>query len=77
MITQICRRNHPFGRKLRGTEEPLDESERGSEKAGLKLNIKKNKDYGIQSHHFMGNRWRNNGNRDRLYFLGLQIHCRW
>ena len=23
----------------------------------------------IQSHHFMGNRWVNNGNSDRLYFL--------
>ena len=42
-----------------------------SEKAGLKLNIQKNEDHGIQSHHFMVNRWRNNGNSDRLYFLGL------
>ena len=25
----------------------------------------------------MANRWRNNGNRDRLYFLGLQNHCTW
>ena len=32
-----------------------------SEKAGLKLNIQKNKDYGIWSHHFMANRWENNG----------------
>ena len=23
------------------------------------------------------NRWRSNGNSDRLYFLGLQNHCRW
>ena len=23
----------------------------------------------------MGNRWGNNGNSDRLYFLGLQNHC--
>ena len=23
----------------------------------------------------MANRWRNNGNNDRLYFLGLQNHC--
>ena len=28
-----------------------------SEKAGLKFNIQKNKDHGIQSHHFMKNRW--------------------
>ena len=26
-------------------------------KAGLKLNIQKNKDHGIWSHHFMANRW--------------------
>ena len=25
----------------------------------------------------MANRWGNNGNSDRLYFLGLQSHCRW
>ena len=34
-----------------------------SEKAGLKLNIQKT---GIQSHHFLANRWENNGNSDRL-----------
>ena len=28
-------------------------------------------------HHFMANRWGNNGNSERLYFLGLQNHCRW
>ena len=48
-----------------------------SEKVGLKLNIQKNKDHGIRSNHFMGNRWGNSGNSDRLYFLGLQNHCRW
>ena len=34
-----------------------------SEKVGLKLNIQKMK---IWSHHFMANRWGNNGNSDRL-----------
>jgi len=48
-----------------------------SEKAGIKLSIQKNKDHGIQFHHFMANRWGNNGNNDRLYFLGLQNHYRW
>ena len=48
-----------------------------SEKAGLKLNISKNKDHGIWSYHFMVNGWGNNGNRERFYFLGLQNHCRW
>ena len=39
-----------------------------SEKAGLKLNIQKNEDHGIWSHHFMANRWENNGNSERLVF---------
>ena len=33
--------HHPYGRKWRGTKEPLDESERGERKADLKLNIQK------------------------------------
>ena len=45
-----------------------------SEKVGLKLNIQKTK---IWSHHFMGNRCGNSENSVRLYFLGLQNHCRW
>ena len=32
-----------YGRKWRRTEEPLDESERGEWKPGLKLNIQENK----------------------------------
>ena len=48
-----------------------------SEKVGLKLNIQKNEDHGIWSHHFMANKWGNNGNSERLYFVGLQNHCRW
>ena len=47
-----------------------------SEKVVLRLNIQK-MDHGIWSHHFMGNRWGNSGNSVRLYFLGLQNHCRW
>ena len=49
-----------------------------SERAGLKLNIQKNnkKDHGIRSHHFMTNRWGNNGNSDKLYFLGFQNQSR-
>ena len=49
-----------------------------SEKAGLKLNIQKMKimAFGIPLH-FMENRWGNNENSERLYFLGFQSHCRW
>ena len=46
-----------------------------SEKVGLKLS--ENEDHGIWSHHFMANRWGNSGNSVRLYFGGLQNHCRW
>ena len=49
-----------------------------SEKAGLKLNIQKTKIMiSVLSHHFLANRWGNNGNSDRLSFLGLQNHCKW
>ena len=48
-----------------------------SEKVGLKLNIQKTKIMAFRSHHFMGNRWGNSGNSVRLYFFGLQNHCRW
>ena len=35
-----------------------------SGKVGLKLNIQEIEDHDIQSHHFMANRWGNNGNND-------------
>ena len=47
-----------------------------SKKAGLKLNIQKTKIM-ASGMIFMANRWRNNANSDRLYFVGLQNHCRW
>ena len=48
-----------------------------SEKVGLKAQHSENEDHGICSHHFMANRWGNSGNSVRLYFSGLQNHCRW
>ena len=49
-----------------------------SEKVGLKLNIQKTKIMASGPiHHFMANRWGNNGNSERPYFLGLQNHCKW
>ena len=41
--SQICRWYLSNARKWRGTKEPLDEGERGSEKAVLKLSIQKTK----------------------------------
>ena len=48
-----------------------------SEKAGLKVNIQKTKIMApglITTWHIDGG---NNGNSDRLHFLGLQNYCRW
>jgi len=44
----------------------LDESERGEWKSWLKAQHSENEDHGIRSHHFMANRWGNNGNSERL-----------
>ena len=69
--------HHSYSRKWRETKKPLDEGENGEWKNWLKAQHSENQDQGIQSHHSMVNRWRNNGNSDRLYFLGIQNHCRW
>ena len=47
-----------------------------SEKVGLKAQHSENEDHGIRSHHFIGHRWGNSENIVRLYFGGLQNHCR-
>ena len=37
-------------------------------KIWLKAQHSENEDHGIQSHHFMGNRWENSGNSQTLFF---------
>ena len=54
-----------------GLKSLLMKVKKESEKAGLKLNIRKTK---IMASGPMANR---RGNSDRLYFFGLQNHCRW
>ena len=57
--------------------QSLDESERGEQKVGLKLNIQKMKIIAsspITSQEVDGEE---SGNSVRLYFWGLQNHCRW
>ena len=57
-------------------KEPLDENERGEGKGGSKLNIQKTKIMAsspITSWQIAGETMES----DRLYFLGLQNHCRW
>jgi len=48
-----------------------------SGKSWLKAQHSENEDHGIWSHHFMADRWGNSGNSVKLYFGGLQNHCRW
>ena len=50
-----------------------------SEKAGLKLNIQKTKIMASGPITSDGEiyRWGNSGNSVRLYFSGLQNHCKW
>ena len=48
-----------------------------SGKSWLKAQHSEKEDHGIWSHHFMGKRWGNSRNSDRVYFGGLQNHCRW
>ena len=47
-----------------------------SGKSWLKTQHSENDNHGIWFHHFMAKRRENDGNRDRLYFLGLQHHFR-
>ena len=51
-------------------KNPLMKVKEESEKADFKHS--KNEDHGIRSHHFMANRWGNNGNRD-FTFLDSRI----
>ena len=39
-----------------------------SGKSWLKTQHSENEDHGIQSHHFLANRWGNRGNNERLFF---------
>ena len=63
-------RNHPYGRKWRGTKEPLDEGEKGEWKNWLKIQHSKNEDHGIQPYHFMANRWGISGTMSDFIFFG-------
>ena len=72
----IGRWHHPYGRKWRGTKEHLDKGKRGEWKSWLKTTLKKLRSWHlVPSLHgkSMGKQWK----QDRLYFLGLQSHCRW
>ena len=44
--------------------------EESEKKSWLKAQYSENKEHGIRSHHFRGNRWGNSGNSGRLYLGG-------
>ena len=67
---------HSSDRKWRGSKSLLMRVKEESGKSWLNTHYSKNEGHGIQSHHFMANRWTKNGNSERLYFIGLQNHCR-
>ena len=48
-----------------------------SERASLRINMKKNQDHCTQPHYCMANRRLKCGSSDRFPLLGLQNHCRW
>ena len=67
-ITSDMQMTPPFmAESEEGLKNLLMKVKEESEKVGLKL----------WSHHFMANRWGNNGNSGRLDFFGLQNPCRW
>ena len=43
-----------------------------SNKSWLKTQHSENEDHGIQFHHFMANRWGNNGKSERLFWGALK-----
>ena len=53
-ITSNMQMTHPYGRKQRRAQEPLDENERGEWKSWLKTQLE-NEDHDICFHHFMAN----------------------
>ena len=59
--------------KVKEESEKVGSHSENSTFLNVKAQHSENKDHGIWSHHFMGNRWGNSGNSIRLYFWGLQI----
>ena len=63
-ITSDTQMTPPYGRKQRGTKEPL--GDRGEWKSWLKTQHSKNEDHDIWSYHFMANRWGNKVNIQKM-----------
>ena len=70
-----CRLHHSNGRKQSGLKRLLVRVKEESEKAGLKLNIRKTKIMAsgpITSWQKKGEKW-----KQQFYFLGLKSRCGW
>ena len=76
-ITSDMQMTPPLWQKVKRNSKASWWKWKGEWKSWLKAQHSENEDHGIRSHHFMGNRWVNSGNSIRLYFSGLQNHCRW
>ena len=74
--TSDMQRTPPLWQKGQETKEPLDKGGGGEWKIWLKTQHSNSEGHGIWFCHFITNSW-GSGNSDRLYFLGLQNHCRW
>ena len=75
-ITSDMQMTLPLWQKVKRNWSLLMKLKEESEKSGFKFNTQN-----LRSWHLVpllhGNRWENNGNSERLYFLGFQNHCRW
>ena len=80
--SKVIRRNNNFRyaddiTRMAKSEEELNSLlmtvKEKREKAGLKLNIQKNEDHGIRSHHFMANKWGNRETARNFIFLVSKI----
>ena len=72
---KIARRNI---NNLRSADDTTLMAESEEELKSLLMKVKEESEkVDMWSHHFMANRWGNSGKNVRLYFGGLQNHCRW
>ena len=58
---------------LRYSDDTTLTAESEEELRSLLMKVKEEKDHGVQSNHFMSNRWGNNGKSENFIFWGSQI----
>ena len=72
-ITSGMQMTPPLWQKVEEELKSLLVKVKEESESWLKAQHSENEDHGIWSHHFMRNRWEKSV---RLYFFGLQNHCR-